>query len=343
MIRIGNQTSYGAPSPAEPFDYAVANGFDAFEWFPDKKPGVGWDESDLTQAQRQKIRETAKEKGIRLSVHAPWQANPLHREASELLRKDIELATDLGAVLLNIHLYHEAGLERFVTAITPLIRQTAESGLQLSIENTPDHSPEQFNDVFTRLHASTSSPLKHVGMCLDLGHANLSGATRNNYLGFIDRLDRVVPIVHLHLHENWGDGDTHLTLFTGPAGRDDSGIRAFIERIQKRNFSGSIIFEQWPQPPSLLNQARDRLLGWLKVDAKPSIRTNKGSDISSTRTGAVGTPRPTSSAVVGRGVPTASQRASDPARSTFLELLVEGDKRYCNLPAFLIGRTNRLC
>src|SRR5215475_12948542 len=265
MIRIGNQTSCWAPSPAEPFDYAVANGFDAFEWFPDKKPGVGWDESDLTQGQRDKIRETAKEKGIRLSVHARWQANPLHPEAVELLRKDVELAGDLGAVLLNIHLFHEAGIERYVSAITPLIWETAESGLQLSIENTPEHTPEQFVELFGRMRELKSGSSEHIGMCLDLGHANLSSATRNNYLGFVDRLDSDVPIIHLHLHENWGDGDTHLTLFTGPAGRDDAGIRGFIERMNQREFSGSIIFEQWPQPPTLLNQARDRLLGLLKL------------------------------------------------------------------------------
>ena len=147
--------------------------------------------------------------------------------------------------------------------------------MQLSLENTPEHTPEQFNELFGRIRELKSVSAEHVGMCLDLGHANLSGTTRNNYLAFIDRLDRDVPIIHLHLHENWGDGDTHLTLFTGPAGRDDSGIRAFAERMQKRKFSGSIIFEQWPQPPSLLNQARDRLLEIVKVDSKSSIRTNK--------------------------------------------------------------------
>jgi len=29
--------------------------------------------------------------------------------------------------------------------------------------------------------------------------------------------------------------------------------------MQRRNYSGSIILEQWPHPPSLLNQARDVL------------------------------------------------------------------------------------
>src|SRR6478609_1488363 len=98
MIRIGNQTSCWAPSLTEPFDYAVANGFDAFEWFPDKKPGVGWDENDLDVRQRQKIKEVAREYGIRLSVHARWQANPLSPDSSELFGKDVELARDLGAV-----------------------------------------------------------------------------------------------------------------------------------------------------------------------------------------------------------------------------------------------------
>src|ERR1051326_5007964 len=113
MIRIGNQTSCWAP-PTAPFDYAVANGFDAFEWFPDKKPGGGWDDNDLGDAQRQTIRNTATEKGIRLSVHARWQANPLQPEFREMLQKDIQLAKDLEAALLNIHLYHEAGLEQYL-------------------------------------------------------------------------------------------------------------------------------------------------------------------------------------------------------------------------------------
>jgi phosphoglucan,water dikinase len=326
MIRVGNQTSCWAPTPTEPFDYAVANGFDAFEWFPDKKPGAGWDDNDLDSPLRQRIKETARKNGIRLSVHARWQANPLHPEASELLQRDLELANDLGAVLLNIHLYHEAGIERFVTAITALIRQTAESGLQLSIENTPEHTPEQFNELFGRMRKLKSVPVEHVGMCLDLGHANLSGATRNNYLSFVNRLDRNVPIIHLHLHENWGDGDTHLTLFTGPAGRDDSGIRAFIDRIHQRDFSGSIIFEQWPQPPSLLNQARDRLLGLLKRDddVQSDLQILAGARA---KTGAVGAPRTTSATVVGRGVPTAPQATTPAEAHSFFASLVADDKR----------------
>jgi phosphoglucan, water dikinase len=260
MICIGNQTACWAATPVEPFEYAFAEGFDAFEWFPDKKPGAGWDESDLDPSARQRIRDTARAHDMRLSVHARWQANLLAPDSFPLVWKDLELARDLGAVLLNIHLFHEQGLATFVESIMPLIRRTAEIELGLAIENTPHHSPEQFNELFARLRVLGAHETRHVGMCLDLGHANLCSATRNNYLGFFDRLDPQVPIIHLHLHENWGDADTHLPLFTGPASRDDSGIRGLLARLRQRNFSGSLILEQWPHPPSLLNTARERLL-----------------------------------------------------------------------------------
>jgi phosphoglucan, water dikinase len=273
MIWIGNQTACWAATPAEPFDYALAQGFEAFEWFPDKKPGAGWDESDLDDHARQHIREAADARGMRLSVHARWQVNLLSPDSAPLLGKDLELARDLGAALLNVHLFHEQGLSAFVEAIIPLMRQTAEAGLQLAIENTPLHSPEQFNEFFVRLRALESVETSHVGMCLDLGHANLCSATRNDYLAFVDRLDPTVPIIHLHLHENWGDADTHLPLFTGPADRDDSGIRGLVHRLRQRNFSGSIILEQWPHPPSRLNNARDRLLQlWNSSPGEPKPR-----------------------------------------------------------------------
>ena len=259
MIHIGNQTACWAATPMTPFDYAVAKGFDAFEWFPDKKPGAGWDESDLDAAQRRNICETARARGIHLSVHARWQANPLQPDSAPLFLRDIELARDVGATLLNIHFYQEQGIAAYVEAIKPLIQQTAEAGLQLAIENTPYHSPEDFNELFARLRKLDSISTAHVGMCLDLGHANLCATTRNDFLKFFDRLDPQLPLIHLHLHENWGDRDSHLPLFTGPSGRDDSGISGLMERIQRRKFSGSIILEQWPEPPSLLNNARYRL------------------------------------------------------------------------------------
>src|SRR5208337_5165538 len=84
LVRIGNQTAITAPSVMRPFEYAVSNGFDAFEWFPDKNAsGAGWEESDITKETRVFIRDTSVAYNISLSVHAPWRLNPLEPEALE--------------------------------------------------------------------------------------------------------------------------------------------------------------------------------------------------------------------------------------------------------------------
>ena len=107
-------------------------------------------------------------------------------------------------------------------------------------------------------------------MCLDSGHANLFAGTRNDYLKFVDRLGDHVPILHWHAHENWGDCDSHLTLFTGPAGRDPTGLRMLVDRFLRRGYVGSIILEQWPSPPQLLVDAVQGL-GRLLADCQQSI------------------------------------------------------------------------
>jgi sugar phosphate isomerase/epimerase len=96
-------------------------------------------------------------------------------------------------------------------------------------------------------------------MCLDIGHANLCAATHNNFIDYLDALTPAVPIIHVHAHENHGDRDSHLTLFTGPSREDDSGIRAFVERLHRRRYRGAVILEQWPHPPELLVEAATRL------------------------------------------------------------------------------------
>jgi phosphoglucan,water dikinase len=278
-IRIGNQTAFSAATVIEPFEYAVANGFDAFEWFPDKKEsGAGWQESDFDAETRRHIKDTAFEHDIRLSVHAPWQVNPLQAQARERLLENLEFAKDIGASLLNVHLYTEEGMASYVESIVPSVKRFARLGIKLSIENTPFTGPEDFNELFRKLGSLGFSDGAQVGMSLDIGHANLCEATHNDYLRFVDLLDPQVPILHIHVHENYGDYDSHLPLFTGPAGKDASGIQGLMERLKRRNFSGCIILEQWPQPPTLLNETRNRLREIIGDSARQAERVKGGSE-----------------------------------------------------------------
>jgi len=267
-IRIGNQTALSASRLTEPFEYAVQNRFDAFEWFLDGHgTGKGWQEADLDAEARGELRRTAAAHDIRLSVHAPWWLDPFESEGYDQLFASLEFALDVGAMNLNMHLSPERGIEAFLRALSPFLRSWVDLPLQLSIENIPSAGPESFNELFSRLAGTELEIEDRVGMCLDLGHANLFPGTINDYLAYIERLAPHVPIVHLHLHENYGDDDTHMPLFSGPSERDPSGIERFVERMKLRGFSGCIILEQWPHPPSLLNQARDRLLRLFASDS----------------------------------------------------------------------------
>jgi sugar phosphate isomerase/epimerase len=263
-IRIGNQTAISCADPLEPFLFAVQNGFDAFEWFADKKERengtiAGWDESDMDADTRLWIRDTGAAHDVLFTVHAPWQANPLDAEGIPLLIRSIDFARDIDADLVNLHLYMDDGPEGYTRALEPVLRHAAEAKLRISIENTPQTTPEDFNQTFACLAELSAIPAGNVGMCLDIGHANLCLPTHNNFIRFLDLLAVDVPIIHIHAHENRGDRDSHLTLFTGPSREDDAGIRAFVERLQGHSYHGAVILEQWPDPPQLLVEAALRL------------------------------------------------------------------------------------
>jgi sugar phosphate isomerase/epimerase len=276
LFRIGNQTSFSASDMMQPFEFAVAHGFDAFEWFPDKKgPSTGWIEDDLSREARAWIKETALIHDISLSVHAPLSANPFNSGDTEKLFKAIAFAQDIGASLFNVHFYPQKGIAAYIGSLAPFLEPLVAAGIRLSIENTPDIGPEDFNELFAyfRNYRNQSGYAFQAGICLDLGHANLYPFTRNDYLKFVDLLDPDIPIIHIHMHENYGDFDSHLSIFTGPAGRDPSGMEGFFERMIMRNFSGSVILEQWPQNPDVLIESRNRLLRVMNDQAKESLKS----------------------------------------------------------------------
>ena len=270
-IRIGNQTSKTAFPITLPFEYAMEKGFDAFEWFPDKDPsGTGWKEKDLTPEIRERIRGLGLKHDILFSVHAPLDDDPLQFSGISAYEAGLELLRDIKASLFIIHFPEEGGLRDFQKAIMPLIRYLDETNGVLSIENTPSTSPENINLFFTLLQEE-NIPYRHVGLCLDLGHANLHHETRNDYLRYLAGIHDSIPVNHVHAHENYGDSDSHLTLFSGPAARDEKGILAFIHWLKKHRFEGAVILEQWPQPPELLDRAREKLREiWDKVSGRQS-------------------------------------------------------------------------
>ena len=230
MIRIGNQTNCDVPASL-PYQFALRHGFDAFEWFSDKHKS-GWGEDDFTAAQRAELQRTGRASGLLFSVHVPVDADPTTPSGAEAIRRSIQFGGDVGAGVINVHLFPERPVKMFAESLRPLLQAARPVGLRLSLENTPEVSPEHVNAVFAEL-ARMPEARGLTGMCLDSGHANIFAGTRNDFLRYVDLLGDHVPIIHWHAHENWGDRDSHLPLFTGPSSRDDRGIRALVARLKK--------------------------------------------------------------------------------------------------------------
>jgi len=253
-IRIGNQTSAAAADPFAPFNFALKHGFDAFEWFADRKGDRGFDFSLLSQRRREKLARCAHERDIRFSVHAATHASPFGDHV-DALHAAIDFAGAIDAKVVVFHLEADTDHVALVEALQPVISHADGADVRLAIENTPAAPPEQFNDLFARLAERKQSPGR-VGMCLDMGHANLFPGTRNDYVGYFDRLSNAVPVIHVHAHENYGDRDCHLPLGQGPIGEHREGLHTLLRKLREREFTGSIILEQWPNPPALLRRAR---------------------------------------------------------------------------------------
>lgn len=254
-MRIGNQTAKAAADPFAPYYFALEHGFDAFEWFADRKDGWGFDFSQLHPAGREALRRRGHEDDIRFSVHAPVWADPLDPDGVTALHEAIDFGDAIDARVIVFHLAAEDEPNAIAEAMRPIIDHAVTAQICLALENTPVTSPEQFNSLFEHLR-NNEQAAAHVGMCFDVGHANLHPATHNDYVAYLDRLAPYVPIAHVHVHENYGDDDSHLPIGTGPAAADATGVRSLIKRLHWRGYDGSLIMEQWPDPSEMLCDAR---------------------------------------------------------------------------------------
>lgn len=84
-------------------------------------------------------------------------------------------------------------------------RHLNDEGCRLVLENVFEKSPGEFLPLFETLAS------EQVGFCFDVGHqAAFSNATLSEWL------DVLGPYLHqLHLHDNYGDQDSHLALGRG--------------------------------------------------------------------------------------------------------------------------------
>jgi sugar phosphate isomerase/epimerase len=185
---------------------------------------------------------------LRLTMHAPYlntNLSSLNEDIGgaslETVRRSLSLAGDLGIDMVSTHvgrlskdlpgrLAAEA-TERAETSLKELKAYADERGIKLTIENdhkTTDHLLAGYPDQIFELIDAVD-----CGFTLDVGHAN----TLVEPTQFVsDLADRIVDV---HLHDNYGDHDSHLAV-----GEGNIDFRRFFEALQRVNFEGVFIMEQ---------------------------------------------------------------------------------------------------
>ena len=166
------------------------------------------DHNTLLSAQN---RRAARESGLRLTVHGPFEdlepgstSERRRRQAVAEHRRHLEAAAEIGALRYVVHPdYHERPRRRDARVVAALERTfrelaaaQAETGVTVVVENMPGAGRSHFT------HPGDLD-LGELGFVLDTGHAAITGVLHEFVVAPQARL------AHVHLHDNRGPADDH--------------------------------------------------------------------------------------------------------------------------------------
>lgn len=168
------------------------------------------------------ISEMISSHGMTCSVHAPICDLNVAALTDRLLEASVEVICDtiassakIGAMIVTVHPglssmsvngTEAPAMERARRSMKRIEAVGQEYGVTLAIENMPS---------FPFFLGRTASNLVDIidgtdlGICFDIGHANTTGQIEAMVETFGDR------IVNVHIHDNNGDRDAHMTVGDG--------------------------------------------------------------------------------------------------------------------------------
>jgi len=184
---------------------------------------------------------------LRYFVHAPYidinlaSVNPTIQKASQkIIQESIMYAVRIGAKLLVTHVgrlsrdYPKQLVSKSLKTVVPYLRDLTniakDHGLTFTIEN--DH--QSGDRPLAGFPGQLKFLLKEIGckLTLDVGHANTFGDPR----AFVSTLAEY--IANIHLHDNKGKRDAHLSL-----GKGHIAFPAVISDLRKFRYNEPFILE----------------------------------------------------------------------------------------------------
>lgn len=213
---------------------------------------------DLGPGGRRALREELEARDLWSTVHAPIYgvnlASPLPSLAAAALSEVVQavgLADDLGSRIVVVHPGHvdvdylaldgerDQAWRRFSFALEVVLARARRAAVRVAIEN------KQRGRGWDMIYTSDDHNLfldrfPDLGACLDLGHLH---TTKGDPVAYVAALGE--RLIHVHLHDNRGEQDDHLTLGQGGVAWPQA-----LEALGANGYSGSIVLEI-PDPNGL--------------------------------------------------------------------------------------------
>ena len=157
----------------------------------------------------------------------PKDALLMARYSRELMR-GIDAASLMGIPMAVVHpiawYSSEVKYGDWVRAnmafLTPIVKYAEEKGIKICIENMPSEKEAPENHLYgsCALNISALAGKLGVGICWDVGHANISGYKQSEQMEILKG-----KIDVLHIHDNGGKGkkDAHQLPFDGTVDWED--------------------------------------------------------------------------------------------------------------------------
>lgn len=226
-------------------DMIKASGFEHFDmtlfWKGETEHiGVGDDYLDNAK----ELRKYADSLGLKCEQSHAYFTSGIDQESLnrriEYIQKDMRIAEILGAKVIVIHPLAKVSFEENVKFFNHFIPLAHELNIRIAIENIWDaidgkpvpmisSQPDAFLKFLDALNDDC------VGVCLDIGHAEMEGL-HTSAVEMINALGS--RIIALHIHDNNKVNDLHQMPYT-----NQINFKAILDALKKIKYKGNITFE----------------------------------------------------------------------------------------------------
>ena len=181
---------------------------------------------------------------LKYSIHAPFMdvniaalQEKSRLNSIEQIKSSIDLANRIDAEAVVVHpglatfLANKYFLDTVYRFADESIKELGDYGRDLGVLTTIENMPG-FDGMLYQNMKDLNELLESLdmSMTLDIGHANHVGYSPDGMI--------FDSIKHIHMHDNFGDDDAHLSF-----GEGSIDLKGIVHRLEEKNYDGIYIIE----------------------------------------------------------------------------------------------------